>query len=114
MLVQRALAASFDIELPAQASVGMRVRDLPAVLRDSTPTVHQGATWLAQTAVRQTAKAVLRPIGRAIPGVASAPAAWRSRQSMRTQAERILHVIQRSASDPLWSTASVTDAHEVR
>ena len=113
MLVQRALAASFDIQLPAQAAVGMRVRDLPTVLKDTAPTVHQGATWLAQAAVRQTAKAVLRPIGRAIPGVASAPAAWRSRKSMRTQAERMLAVIQRGTTDPLWSSASITDVQEV-
>lgn len=113
LLIQRAMAASFEVDLPAQGGLGMRVSDLPAVLRDTTPTVHQGATWLAQAAVRQTAKAVLRPLGRAVPGLASAPAAWRSRQTMRTQAARMLGVIRRGSADPRWTVEKVTDAIEV-
>jgi hypothetical protein len=113
MLVQRAIAAGTGIELPAQGGVGMRVRDIPDVLRESTPTVHQGATWLAQAAVRQTARAVLKPIGRSVPGLAVAPAAWMARRSMRDQAERMLNVIQRASTGPKWNDSNTTDAIEV-
>lgn len=114
LLAQRAMAACFEIDLPTQGGVGLRVRDLPSVLRDNVPTAHQGATWLAQAAVRQTAKAVLRPIGRSVPGLASGPAAWRARQSMRNQAERMLTVIQRASAGPQWADGSPTEAVEVQ
>jgi len=114
VLVQRAMAAGLDIDLPAQGGVGLRVRDLPSVLKDSAPTVHQGATWLAQAAVRQTAKAVLRPMGRAVPGIAAGPAAWLARRAMRAQADRMHTVIRRAWGGPGWAGVAPADAVEVR
>jgi hypothetical protein len=113
LLVQRAIAAGLEIELPAQAGLGLRVRDLPAVLRDSTPTAHQGATWLAQAAIRQSAKAAIRPFSRSIPGLASAPAAWLARRSMRAQAQRMHAVIRRGSVGPRWAGGNTTDAIEL-
>jgi hypothetical protein len=113
LLAQRAIAAAYEISLPTQAGLQVRVCDLPTLLRDSTPTAHQGATWLAQAAVRQTTRAVLRPIGRTVPGLASAPAAWRARKTIKGQAARILKVIQRASAGPGWRTQDSTDAVEL-
>lgn len=113
LLGQRAMAAGLEIELPAQSGVGLRVRDLPAVLRDSPPTAHQGATWLAQAAIHQAAKAAFRPVTRSIPGLASAPAAWMARRSMRAQAQRMHALIRRRTAGPRWAGGSTTDAFEL-
>lgn len=114
LLVHRALAAGFGLELPDQQGMGLRVSDLPAVLRDTAPTMHQGATWLAQAAVRQTTHAVFRPIGRMVPGLGAGPAAWRARRSMRAQGDRMHEVFRRAWGGSAWSSTEFTEAIEVR
>ncbi len=113
LLVQRALASGFQVELPDQQGVGLRVRDLPVLLRDSVPSMHQGASWLAQVAVRKTTRAVIRPIARSVPGLGAGPAAWRARRTMQDQAERMHTVFRRAWNGSAWNTAEIVNAIEV-
>jgi len=114
LLVQRALAASFDVQLPDQQSVGLKVSDLPAVLRDAVPTAHQGGSWLARAAVRQTVRSVTRPIARSIPGLGAGPGAWLARRAMQEQAEQIHGVFLRAWEGPRWSGTEIIEAVEVQ
>ena len=113
LLIKKALAAGFEVDLPNQQGVGLRISNLPSVLRDVTPNMHQGASWLAQVAVRQTTSAVIKPIGRFVPGLAAGPAAWRARRSLQEQADRIHQVIRRAGDGPRWPSYDSIEAIEV-
>ena len=104
IVMVRALAAAWGVEVPAEVQIGTRLRDLPVLIHrqllwNSTVDPRAGA-WLVQKAVGVGRDAVARRIARLIPGLSTALSA---RASLRRTAEagRRMAAVYRRASDSL-------------
>jgi hypothetical protein len=95
ILVRRALAAAYELELPRQQAESARLRDLRAIARSSDSTQSRTA-WLARSASRHTLRSVRRSLGRKIPAIGLFPGALHARRTVREQGQRMHQVLVRS------------------
>ncbi|MCO4743829.1 MAG: hypothetical protein KC912_03510 [Proteobacteria bacterium] len=113
MAVFQALAAGFEVRLPARGTVGVRVSDLPRVMLDTVDTDVQSAGGsLATSVVKQSALLVGRRVTRLVPVVFSGWAAVAARDRMDDIGRRMLVVFRRLAEAPAVD-GDVEDAIEV-
>jgi len=114
LVLWRAIAAAYDIELPQQAQVGMRVRDLPELLKSQLPASQQAATWMArQVAVRALMTGVSR-VTRLIPGLGAGVAGYSAHRRIDAMAKRMLTVFKRSVEARPFDLLDESLAVEVR
>ncbi len=96
LVLWRAVAAAYDIDLPAQSQVGMRVRDLPELLRSQLPAGPQAATWMARQVGVRAAVSVVSEITRFIPGLGAGIAGFSAHRRTEAMSARMLVVFRRS------------------
>ncbi len=114
LVLWRAVAAAYDIELPQQAQVGMRVRDLPELLKSQLPAGQQAATWMArQVAVRALMTAVSR-VTRLIPGLGAGVGGYSAHKRIEAMGARMLVVFRRSVEAQPFDLFGESLAVEVR
>ena len=104
IVMVRALAAAWGVEVPPEVQIGLRLRDLPALIQrqvqwGSVAEPRAGA-WLVQKAVGLGRDAVARRIARLVPGLSTALSA---RAALRRTAEagQRMAAVYRRASDSL-------------
>ena len=114
----RTLAAAFQVELPEQGPLDMRLSDLPKLAIDrvrptqSTALVSQTGALARVLAVRSAVTLATR-FSRWIPGVGAGLGAVSARRSLREQGERMVTHL-RAARGPRVGDAMMEDAVEVR
>lgn len=114
ILMWRALAAAYELELPAEGQVGsVRVRDLPDLVRRQLPASRQAAAWLAQQVAVRTAQLIAGRITRIIPGLGAGLAGWRANRRTEEMAKRMVEVYQKVADLEPFLLDGEVDAIEV-
>ncbi len=96
LVMWRALAAAYEIELPAQGPVGMKVRELPDMLRSQLPATRQASTWLARQVVVRATGTVMSRVTRLIPGLGAGLAGWGARRRTHAMGQRMIDVYRRA------------------
>lgn len=113
VVLWRALAQAYEVELPAQGSVGVRVRDLPDVVRAQLPASRQASLFLARQVVWRSVLAVASRVTRVVPGVGAGIAAWSGYRRTETMGRRMIDVYKRAADATPWEIEDETPAVEV-
>jgi hypothetical protein len=98
LVLWRAIAAAYEVELPTQGAVGLRMRELPDLLRSQLPATRQATGWLARQVVVRTASSVAGRITRLIPGLGAGLGGLGARRRMHTMGHRMI-VVYRQACD---------------
>lgn len=106
MVLWRALAAGFEIELPEGGRVGMRASELPAVVAPRWIRPRTVGTELTGRMLRRAAR--MATPGRALPTLDGA-----SRAPLRAIGERMRDVLRRLSDAPGASAPPPEDAREV-
>ncbi len=96
LVLWRALAAAYEVELPAQGPVGLKVRELPEMLRSQLPATRQATAWLARQVVLRASSTVMGRITRVIPGLGAGLAGWGAHRRTRAMGERMTEVYRRA------------------
>ncbi len=112
LLVWRAVTAAFEVSRPGQGQIGLRVRDLPALVVPG-----KGTTSTARAATRLLLSRALtdlgRRLGRAVPGVGAGIGAVTARRSLRQHGRRMAAVFAGTLQGARLLSGPVEDAVEV-
>jgi len=95
ILMWRALAAAYEFELPTQGPVGLKVRELPDLLRSQVPATRQASAWLARQVLVRATSTVMRRVTRIVPGLGAGLAGWGAHRRTRAMGERMTEVYRR-------------------
>lgn len=96
LVMWRALAAAYEVELPAQGPVGLKVRELPDLLRSQVPATRQASAWLARQVVVRATATVMSRITRLIPGLGAGLAGWGAHRRTHAMGARMVEVYRRA------------------
>lgn len=114
LMLSRALEAAFELELPDQRALGMRISDLPQVARQQLPDVQRTTAWIARTVSWQIARRVGGRLSRILPGFGAGVGAWDAQRVLQQQGSRMKAVYTRAwDGDLLLLRDSIVDAEEV-
>ena len=111
MHVRRALAAGWEVELPGQTKVDMRISDLRNVVRLQLPAPQHGGDWLARALLNQATKTVGARLGRFIPGLGAGLGAYQAHRTAQKMGKRMHKTYVRSYQHP--KPTGIEDAIEV-
>ena len=95
----RAIAAGFEIELPTQGAIGLKIRDLPDVMRSQVPATRQATGWLVRQVITRTALSVANRVTRLVPGLGVGVAAWGAQRRIEAMGSRMAGVYARACTD---------------
>jgi hypothetical protein len=110
--VRRALAHTYELELPVQQAEGMGLRDLGALVRRQGDRATR-STWLARAAAQQTRAAIGSSLLRKIPVIGLAPGALTARRTLQAHGKRMEQSLAQAVAWPSAGIASAQDAVEV-
>jgi hypothetical protein len=94
MVLVRAMAAAWRIEVPDQVALQLRVRDLPTVVRQSLPA--RTPKDLGAAAGTVVLRRVARRAVQAVPGLGAGLAGWSTRRRMIEAGGRMRAVYERA------------------
>ena len=94
--IRSALAAAWDIDLPVQARMDMKLSDVSSVVRGGLPQTHKTPTWLMRVLIGQATATVGRRAVRMVPGLGSGIGFLQSRSTVRHQGLRMLTIFQKT------------------
>jgi hypothetical protein len=114
LLIRRALAQAYEVDLPQQASVGFKVSDLKGWVRSGVPAIHDGSLWFVRVLFRKAATNLGKRITRIIPGVGAGVGAWSGHETFLAQGNRMHAVFVRSWDGGRVENRGFEDAVEVR
>lgn len=100
VVLWRAMAAAFGIELPSGRQEAVRLRDLPDLLRAQLPAAQEAGLWAGRQVATRAAASVARRVSRLVPGLSTGFAAWSARRRMREVGDRMIAVF-RGASEAM-------------
>lgn len=109
----RALAAAMDIELPQQAQVGLKIRDLPALVRSQLPGSSGSSGWIARQVVDRGTAMVVRRVVRLVPGLGMGLAAWGALRRTEQAGAKMVEVFRRATEAVPWDLGQEEIAVEV-
>ncbi|MFT4979226.1 MAG: hypothetical protein ACI8S6_005136 [Myxococcota bacterium] len=114
LMLSRALEAAFELELPDQRALGVRISDLPQVARQQLPDIQRTTAWIARTISWQVARRVGGRLSRLLPGFGAGVGAWDAQRVLRQQGERMKLVYTRAWDGDLLTTDdNVIEAEEI-
>jgi hypothetical protein len=113
LLLTRALALAFDVELPEQRQAAVRVRDLPAVLDRHLPVRFDGEPSFGRTLTMRALVTVASRMIRVLPGVGAGVGALGARRNLRRRGARMVEVFRRASEGLLSIEGPVEEAVEV-
>lgn len=113
LLLSRAVYAAYELKLPEQQALDMRISQLPQVARQQTPDVQRTTAWIARTVAWQITRHIGGRITRIVPGIGAGIGAWDANRSLRAQSERIRAVYRRSWSGAMLSEDAIVEAEEI-
>lgn len=95
VMLWRAIAAAYEVEMPMQGPVGLKVRELPELLRAQLPATRQATVWLARQVVVRTITSMASRITRYIPGLGAGLAGMGARRRTDAMGARMIAVYRR-------------------
>ncbi|MBX2799086.1 MAG: EcsC family protein [Myxococcales bacterium] len=113
MALCRALAAAYDVELPAAGPVGMRVSDLPRLASPNTDPRSIGAS-LAKAVLVQSAFWVANRLTRLVPVISATSSAVDARNRTERAARQMQAVLERLSDLPSTPAGELEDALELQ
>lgn len=114
VVMWRAIAAAYDVQLPTEAKLGIRVRELPAVVSAQLPAGRAAGTWLARFVLSQSAAAAIRRAARLVPGLGAGVGGWSAQARTARMAEKMLEVLKRASQAMPFDTEGEEVAVEIR
>jgi len=95
VLLWKAVGAAFDLQLPDQGTLDLKVRDLPTAFGKQLPQgEQQAAAWMTRHLVRRSLRQATRRVTRLLPGLDVGLSAWSSRKRVAAQGERMRTVFR--------------------
>ena len=113
LLLSRAIYAAYELKLPEQQALDMRISQLPQVARQQTPDIQRTTAWIARTVAWQITRHIGGRVTRIVPGIGAGIGAWDANRSIRAQGKRIRGVYQRSWSGGLLAEEGFIEAEEI-
>lgn len=113
LVMWRALAAAYEVELPTQGPVGLKVRDLPEMLKAQLPATQQASGWLARQVVVRATSTVVGRFTRIVPGLGAGLAGWGAHKRTRAMGARMIEVYRRAMNAAPFELAGEELAIEV-
>lgn len=114
VVMWRAIAAAYDVQLPTEARLGIRVRELPAVVSAQLPAGRAAGTWLAQFVLSQSAAVAIRRAARLVPGLGAGVGGWSAQSRTTRMAEKMAEVFRRASQAMPFDTEDEEIAVEIR
>jgi hypothetical protein len=113
MTMWRAIAAAYEVEMPTQGPIGLKVRDLPDVLRSQVPATRQASGWLARQVLSRSVLNVANRVTRLVPGLGAGMAAWGAQRRIEGMGKRMVGVYARACTDAAFDIEDEVLAVEV-
>lgn len=114
IILWRAIAAAFELSLPRQGAVDLRVRALPSIIAASLPEGQLSAPKLARALAGRVMVTLGRRSLKILPGMGAALGAYDGRKRIREQAARMLPVFRRAWQGTPQIEGPIVDAEELR
>jgi hypothetical protein len=114
VVLWRAIAAAYELELPAQGPLGLKVRELPDLVRAQLPATHQATAWLTRQVVGRTIASIAGRVTRLIPGLGAGLAGYGARKRIHEQGQRMILVYARASEGVPFELDGESEAVEVR
>ena len=108
----RSLAAAFEVELPEQGPIDMRVRDLARLTRPRVPEVRNQTTALARVLATRSMVSLANRFSRWVPGIGAGLGAIGARRRLRKQGKRMVTYLRRTRGVSA-TESTIEDAIEV-
>lgn len=101
LVMWRALATAWNVDLPAEGPVDLRLHQLPQLFRSQVPATRHATAWLARQVVLRAASAVVGRITRAVPGLGAGIGAFGARRRTLEMGKKMIEVYRRAmAAEP--------------
>jgi EcsC protein family len=113
LLVARAMAAAYEVELPSQARLELRVRDLPALFGRSLPARTEPGRWVLRQLIARTAGSLTRRASRLVPGLGIGIGAFGAGKRTMAAADRMIEVFDNALESVPFDVGEITDAVEI-
>jgi hypothetical protein len=114
VLLWRALGAAWQVPVPEQGSLELRMRDLPGAFGSQVPAPTQAAAWMTRRIVHRAVRQATSRFWRWIPGVATGLSAAAGRKRAKSHGERMRNLYRRAwTGEPLDLRGSV-EVEEVK
>jgi len=113
VLLWRALGAAWQVPVPDQGSLELRMRDLPSAFGSQLPAPDQAAAWMTRHIVRRAMRQATRRFWRWIPGVATGLSAVAGRKRARAHGERIRDLYRRAWTGEPLDLGHAVDVEEL-
>jgi hypothetical protein len=94
--VARALAAAYEVELPDQGPIDMRVRDIARLGTPKVPELRNQTTALVQVLAQRSVVTLVKRYYRWIPGIGAGLGALGAHRGLRKQGERMVAYLRRT------------------
>lgn len=115
LLLSRALEVTYNLKLPTQRAMGVRMRDLRQVSTQQLPDVQRTTAWVARTVSWQMTRRIGGRIGRVLPGFGMGIGAWDARRLMKRHGQIMLQVYAHAwDGDLAVSPTNISEALEIR
>jgi len=92
VLLWRALGAAWQVPVPDQGNLALKIRHLPGAFGTQLPAADQAAAWMTRHIVRRAVRQAASRFWRWIPGVGSGLSAVAGRRRARAHGERMRKV----------------------
>jgi len=113
LILSRALESAYQLDLPDQRSLGVRISDLPQVARQRLPDVQKTTAWITRTVAWRVARHVGGRLSRILPGVGAGIGAWDAYRSIQDHGKRMIGVYQRAWDGGIPDEEDIVDAIEI-
>ena len=113
VVLWRAVAEAYGLELPDAGVVGMKITELPRALAKQPEGQVPATALLVRRVVEKATNRVVRRFTRWVPGFGAGLGAWGANRQMRQMGEKMHGVFRRAAGPALPSAELIEDAIEV-
>lgn len=113
VLLWRALGAAWQVPVPDQGTLELRMRDLPAAFGTQLPAPDQAAAWMTRHIVRRAVRQATSRVWRWIPGVATGMSAVAGRKRARAHGERMRDLYRSAWTGEPLDLRGTVDVEEV-
>ncbi len=114
LVLWRAIAAAYDIDLPAEGKLDLRVRELPRIVSAQLPARRATTAWLARQILSRSIVVLATRAGRLIPGLGAGFGGWSAHRRATEMATRMTTVYARASAALPFDLDDETLAVEIR
>lgn len=113
LLLWRAIAAAYEVDLPAEGPLEWRLQQLAVSMQTKATSMTSSTDWLARTLAVRVAVSLTSRVSRLVPGIGAGLGAWEGRRRLQEQATRMTPVLRRAWDGAVVIEGPIEDAVEV-